>query len=212
LTTSTTTKTHRALASLKLPKPNPTLITYAQGIVKGMTGNAYFPAPSPALAAVSAAIADLQSAETQALTRAKGAAAARNEKRATLVSLLQQERSYIQGIADGSPENGASIIQSAGLVVKKVPTHTPRVFAAKPGTVSGAVKLVAPAAGPRASYEWEYSTDGGKTWATMPPTIQSKTSITGLTSGSSVQFRYRAVTPKGGAGDWSLPITMPLVK
>jgi hypothetical protein len=211
MTTSTTTKTHRALASLKLPKPNPALITYAQGIVKGMTGNAYFPAPSPTLAALTAAIADLQSAETLALTRAKGAATARNEKRAALVSLLQQERSYVQGIADGSPENGASIIQSAGLAVKKVPTHGPRVFAAKPGTVSGAVKLVAPAAAHRSSYEWEYSTDGGKTWVTMPPTLQAKTSITGLTPGSSVQFRYRAVT-KTGAGDWSQPITMPLVK
>jgi hypothetical protein len=204
LTTTTTTKTHRALASLKLPKPHPALITYAQGIVKGMTGNAYFAAPSPTLAALTAAIADLQTAETLALTRAKGAAAARNEKRATLVSLLQQERSYVQGIADGSPENGASIIQSAGLAVKKVPTHTPRVFAAKPGTVSGAVKLVAPAAAHRSSYEWEYSNDGGKTWATMPPTLQARTSITGLTPGSSVQFRYRAVT-KAGAGDWSQP-------
>jgi hypothetical protein len=158
LTTTNTTKTHRALASLKLPKPNPALITYAQGIVKGMTGNAYFTTPSPALTVLSAAIGDLQTTETLALTRAKGAAAARNEKRATLVSLLQQERSYVQGIADGSPENGASIIQSAGLAVKKVPTHTSRVFAARPGTVSGTVKLVAPAAAHRSSYEWEYST------------------------------------------------------
>ena len=211
MTTSTTTKTHRALASLKLPKPNPALITYAQGIVKGMTGNAYFTAPSPALAALSAAITDLQTAVTLALTRAMGAAAARNEKRATLVSLLQQERSYVQGIADLSPENGGSIIESAGLAVKKVPTHAPRVFAAKPGAVSGAVTLVAPSAGHRSSYEWEYSTDGGKTWVTMPPTIQAKTSITGLTPGSSVQFRYRSVT-KAGAGDWTQPITMPLVK
>lgn len=212
MSTTKTTKTHRPLASLKLPKPNPALITYAQGIVKGMTGNAYFNTPSPPLTALSGAIADLQTAETLALTRAKGTAVARNEKRATLVSLLQQERSYVQGIADLSPENGGSIIQSAGLAVKKVPTHTPRVFAAKPGAVSGAVKLVAPSAGLRSSYEWEYSTDGGTTWLAMPPTIQAKTTLTGLKPGSSVQFRYRAVTPKGGAGDWSQPITMPLVK
>jgi hypothetical protein len=212
LTATKTTKIRRAIAALSLPKPNPALITYAQGIVKGMTGNAYFATPSPTLAVLTAAIADLQTTETLALTRAKGAAVLRNEKRATLVSLLQQERSYVQGIADLNPENGGSIIQSAGLAVKKVPVHPPRVFAAKAGAVSGSVTLVVPSAGTRSSYEWESSTDGAKAWVAMPPTIQAKTSITGLTPGSSVQFRYRAVTPKGGAGDWSLPITMPLVK
>jgi hypothetical protein len=77
--------------------------------------------------------------------------------------------------------------------------------------VSGEVKLVAPSAGHRASYEWEYSIDGGATWLTMPPSLQAKTSLVGLKPGSSVQFRYRAVL-KVGASDWSLPITLPMVK
>jgi hypothetical protein len=87
----------------------------------------------------------------------------------------------------------------------------PRVFAARPGTLSGQVKLVAPSAGRRSSYEWESSTDGGKTWEANSPTIQAKTIVTGLAVGSSVQFRYRTVT-KTGAGDWSLPITISQVQ
>ena len=115
----------RAIASLRLPTKVPALITYAQGIVKGMTGNGSFPTPSPTLAAVSAAINDLQTAETAALARTKGAVATRNEKRVALVALLEQLRSYIQSTADATIKNGASIIQSAGITVRKTPVRAP---------------------------------------------------------------------------------------
>jgi hypothetical protein len=176
-----------------------------------MTGNPSFPAPTPTLATVAAAIGDLQTAETAALARTKGAANARNDKRAVLIGLLQLLKAYVQSIADGTPENGSTIIASAGIAVKKAPARAPRVFAAKEGAVSGTAKLVAPSAGIRSSYEWEYSIDGGKTWVAMPPTIQAKTSVVGLAAGTTVQFRYRAVTPKTGASDWS-PAFSLLVK
>jgi hypothetical protein len=207
---STKKTTHRSLASLKLPRPVPLLITYAQGIVTGMTGNPAFASPSPPLSAVSSAIADLATAETAALKRAKGAAAIRDEKRTELVSLLEQTRAYVQRVADQSPENGTSIIESAGLAVRKVPTRAAPSFHVKQGAVSGTVKVVAPSAGARSSYEWEYSTDGGKTWIALLPTIQAKTTVTGLTPGSTPQFRYRAVM-KTGVGDWSEATTL-LVK
>jgi hypothetical protein len=66
---------------------------------------------------------------------------------------------------------------------------------------------VARSAADRASYEWEYSSDGGKTWSPAPPSLQAKTTVTGLAAGTSVQFRYRAVT-KAGADDWSNPVTL----
>jgi hypothetical protein len=202
---STTTKTiHRSFASLKLPNKVPALITYAQGIVKAMTGNTAFPTPTPTLAAVTEAINELQTAETAALARTKGAVAVRNEKRAALVTLLQQLRGYIQTTADGNPENSASVIQSAGVALKKTPVRAKRVFAAKFGPVSGSVHLVTDAAARRASYEWQYSVDGGKTWVSAPTTLQTKTTISGLTPGATVVFRYRAVT-KTGEGDWSQP-------
>ena len=49
------------------------------------------------------------------------------------------------------------------------------------------------------------SADGGKTWINAPATIQSKTTISSLPSGSTVMVRYLAVTAKGGQGDWSQP-------
>ena len=83
----------------------------------------------------------------------------------------------------------------------------PRVFAAKAGALSGTANLVAASAGRRASYEWEYSTDGGKTWVFAPPTLQAKTTVSGLTPGATVQFRYRPVT-KTGEADWSAPVPL----
>jgi hypothetical protein len=62
-----------------------------------------------------------------------------------------------------------------------------------------------------ASYAWEYSLDGGKTWVAAPITTQGRTTIAGLPSGTTVQFRYLAVTPKGGQGNWSQPLSL-LVK
>jgi hypothetical protein len=64
--------------------------------------------------------------------------------------------------------------------VKKTAVHSPRVFGAKPGTITGTAKLVTATAGHRASYEWEYSPDGGKTWVTAPATLQAKTTVPGL--------------------------------
>ena len=50
---TTTTKTiGRPMAALNLPKKVPALLTYAQGIAKGLTGNASLPAPTPTLAAI----------------------------------------------------------------------------------------------------------------------------------------------------------------
>jgi hypothetical protein len=205
-----TNQVSRSLVSLKLPKSVGQLIPYATGIVTGMTNNPAFPNPVVPLVTVTGAITALHSAETAALTRVKGAAATRNEKRAALVSLLEQLRAYVQAQADASPENGASIIESAGMAVRKVATHAARTFTAKAGAVSGTVTLYAKSVGERAAYLWEYSTDGGKTWIATPVTLQAKTTISGLTPGATAQFRYQPVS-KTGEGDWS-QIVLLLVK
>ena len=91
MVTTTTKSIHRSTVTLLLPKSVPALILYARGIVKRMTANPSFPNPTPTLAVVTAAIDALQIAEAAALSRIKGAAIARNEKRAALVALRDQE-------------------------------------------------------------------------------------------------------------------------
>jgi hypothetical protein len=202
--------TPRAIASLKMPLPVSALLTYALGIVKGMSGNPAFPNPTPPLAEVTSAINALSAAETTALARTKGAVLTRNAERATLVTLLHTLKAYVQTTADASPDNGAAIITSAGMAVRKTAVRPPRSFQATVGAVSGSAKVVVPAAAHRACYDREYSTDGGKTWVPGPTTLTAKATITGLPAGTTVQFRYRAVT-KLGEGDWSQPVSL-LVK
>ena len=110
-------------------------------------------------------------------------------------TLLEVLKAYVQSVADATPENAISIIESSGLALRKTTT------------LSGSVKLTAPLAGRRAAYRWQYSTDGGKTWVDASETLQAKTTVTGLPVGTTVQFRYRSVI-KGGASDWSAPLSM----
>lgn len=202
----TNTVAHRSIAVLKLPRPVAVLVSVAKAVVVAMTGNAAFPNPQPTLAAIQTAIADLEAAEAAAQARTKGAVATRNQKRKALVTLLEQLRGYVQTVADADAERAPALIQSAAMNVRKVTARAPRVFAVKQGSVSGALVLVTASAGHRASYEWEYSADAGKTWQAMPPTLQAKTSVTGLSAGTTYSFRYRSVT-KAGASDWSAPVS-----
>jgi hypothetical protein len=105
-------------------------------------------------------------------------------------------------VADANSDSAETVIKSAGVGVRAPVLRQKQVFSVKEGPVSGSVKLTAVRAGTRASYEWQNSLDGGKTWLTMPSTLQAKTSAQGLTVGSSVLFRSRAVT-KVGEGDWT---------
>jgi hypothetical protein len=206
--TNKTTTTSRSIAVLKLPTKVLALINLAQAIAKALTNNPHFPDPTPTLAAIVAAIAALVTSQNACLTRVKGAVVQRNAAKKALVQLLELLRANIQSTADADPDNALAIIESAGIGVRKTAVRAPRVFAATQGAVSGSAKLVAPSAGPRSSYEWEVSTDGGKTWVTAPPSVQAKTTLQGLASGTTVQFRYRAVTPKAGAGNWSAPASL----
>ena len=200
----------KSYVALKLPSVVAALVVYVQGVLAAMTSNPHFPTPTPALTAVAAALAALQQAEVAAQARTKGAVLVRNDRKGTLVTLLQQLRAYVQAIADADAENGAAIIGSSGFPLRKMPVHKPRILAVKPGTMSGSVEVIAPPVARRASYEWQYSLDGGKTWVEASPSLQAKQTITGLPVGSSVQLRYRGVL-KTGPLDWSQPIAL-LVK
>jgi hypothetical protein len=204
----TVNKTPRTFVALGIPQSVPPLLAAGRHVVGEMSNNPLFPSPQPTLATVSKALDDLEAAQSVAMTRAHGATAARDEKRAVVVTQLGQLKAYVQTVIDAHPpEQGASIAASAGMAVRKARTRKQRVFAAKPGAVSGAVDLVAPQAARRASYEWEYSVDGGKTWLMAPPSLKARTTVFGLQPGASVTFRWRAVL-KTGAGDWSDTVTI----
>jgi hypothetical protein len=87
------------------------------------------------------------------------------------------------------------------MAVKKLTARNKVNLAVTPGLVPGTAHLVAKSAGHRSAYEWQYSLDP-KTWTAIPVTLQAKTDVGGLTSGTTYAFRVRPVL-KAGEATWS---------
>jgi hypothetical protein len=167
-----------------------------------MSGNSTFPTPNPPLATFQADIAALVTAETAALSRAKGAADDRDAKLAVVRDDLESLKTYVQNIVDASnPANGEGIIGSASMDIRKVTLHDKAALAVKQGSVSGTVTLSAKAAAKKAAYNWQYSLDQ-KTWTSLPQTLVAKTGLSGLTAATVYYFRNQTQTPKGGESNW----------
>jgi hypothetical protein len=186
----------RTTAVLKLPTRKSSIGSFATSIINAMTGNASFPNPTPPLATVAADLAAYEAAEAQVVTRVKGAAVTRNAKLAALRTDLEHLMGSVQQVADATPANAQSIIEGAGFSIRKSASLTKGPLKAEPTGVPGSAKLVAKAVSHRASYEWQYSTDQ-KTWTNAPASLQAKTVINGLPSGTTVYFRMRSVTKDG---------------
>jgi hypothetical protein len=193
---------HRFVVVLLLPTSVPALIKLAQAILAGLTNNAFFPTPNPPLSTLATLIAKVDAAETAVKTRAVGTVEARDLAKENLVQALHDVRAYVQSIANASPEQADAMIASAALRSKKIPAHLKADLAVTAGDVSGTAKIAAKAVAVRAAYEWQWSADGGKTWTSLPPTLQARTTVVGLPVGATCSFRFRALT-RTGEGDWS---------
>jgi len=195
----------RFTVALNLPEDqSPLYIVRARNFVERMTGNPWFPEPVPSLAEVQVAINELFEAQVAAVTRAMGTAATRNAKRLVLHGLLQRLAVYVQEIANANPEQAVAIIESAGMDVKNSRGPAPRTFHLEPTGRQGEARVVVPKAGDNASYEYQYSLDGGVTWLPFPQLTTNYTTapLGGLKPGSMVHVRYR-FTLKGVTSDWS---------
>jgi hypothetical protein len=201
---------HRTIAVCNLPTHVPDQIKYGEGVQAGLTNNPHFPPPQPVITNYGTALTNYSAAETAAQTRAKGTIAARNAAKVVFIGALHSVRALVQQAADANPDQAEAIITSTTLAVKKTAIRQKQTFVVTYGAVSGSVHVVAKAVARRASYEWQYSLDSGKTWVDAPNTLQAKTTILGLPVATTVEFRYRATT-KVGMGDWSLPTSL-LVK
>ena len=162
---------------------------------------ALFPAPDPELSILANSSAALSTAETQAGTGLVGAVQARNLAVAALVSLLKQERSYVQSRVDSNTSQAALLAEKAGMSLRKKSTYQKPPLSAKQGPASGLVLLVCLAAKGKAFYEWEMSLDQ-KTWAGLSITFVANTSVSGLTPGLTYFFRVRPRI-KGPEQEWS---------
>lgn len=210
------TQTHRIRVALKAARTNvPALLALAKTIYNAMLAAAnLFTQPNPALTVLAQQIQDLEVAHQATLTRAKGTVAVRNAKRDVLITSLESERMYVQSLCDANPEQAETYITAAGMAAAKTPQHNKPVLAATQGTVPGSAKLVANATElvgrgvrKRATFNWQMSTDGGKTWTSLPSTPLASTNVENLTPLTTYSFRVSATVSKT-QGEWSQAVTL----
>ncbi|HXN30789.1 MAG TPA: fibronectin type III domain-containing protein, partial [Polyangiaceae bacterium] len=197
----------RILAAVYPPENTAALVILAMAIVDKMDGNPYFPNPTPTFAKVTAAIDALRQAEAVSQSRMRGTVEVRNGARRELSSLLTRLKAYVQGVADDDPDSAVTIIESAGMSVQPKGPKAKPLLAARNGSVHGTVLLAVKAAAKLATYVWQMSEDGDRTWVDLPQTLQAKTKVSNLVPGRTYWFRYRALT-RGGTSDASDPVSI----
>src|ERR1700722_14515468 len=159
-----TNATPRPLVASKFPIPVTALSTYTHALIAALTASALIHNPTPSIVTLTDLLTKLDTAQTATKTRTKGTVAVRDAAEAALRVALHATRANVQVLADANPEQADALVKSLGMTLRKPNARTKAPFAAKPGAVSGAVTLTCKAAAGRASYDWEWSGDGGHTW------------------------------------------------
>jgi hypothetical protein len=191
----------------------PEKISKAEQLVTSLTGNVSFPTPSPALANITSAVNDLQTAAAAVQTTrqsAKEKTSDQNEKEDTLDQLLRQLSAYVESVA-GDDE---TLILSAGLDKRAVRALTsespaqPQALTPTAGDHDGEIDLSwLPVPGAK-SYVIERSGDPvtPTTWTHSAVVTKSNYTATGLNSGARYWFRVASINNNGQSG-WSDPAT-----
>lgn len=196
----------RAIAVVKKPRRIGARLAQARAVVLALRDNPDLPALPVPLAAFDASIQQAFEAHALTLTRTKGTREDREAKLAVVSNALRRIQGAVQHAADDAGEEGAAVIERAGLQVKRRGTRSKANLTARRGPVSGEARLVAKSAGDRVSYEWQRSFDG-VTWSGVPSTRKANTVVRGLTPGVWVYFRHRVVT-KDGVSDWGQAVSL----
>ena len=204
----------RLRAIMGLKRANyPDLLARAKAIHNGIAGHpAIFQSPNPPLVTLQTQIAALEQAQQDTATRAKGTVATRDLRGDELLSTLDLTCAYVQGLVDQSPEQGAAIIERAGMLIGDLPRHAKPELKASQATPGAPVELVAnvrrltAGVAGKVLFRWQSSGNGGATWNELDATPHGRTEVSGLTPLSTWSFRACVVGGKGAA-DWSQAVT-----
>jgi hypothetical protein len=195
----------RLKLALNLPRRKADVGTRARFIASRLDGNAYFPALPVPIATLVGHIDDLEAAEAAVRSGAHGTGTARDAKLKIVVGDLEQEKAYVETVANARSEDARAVAASSGFAIKESRGPRKWAFGAEQGDLSGEVKLRAPRTNRAAAYAWQQSTDGTH-WIDLLDTNDASTTVSGLSPGTLYFFRYRALV-RNVASDWSDPIT-----
>lgn len=190
------------LAKLSVPEK----IDFTRLVVSSMTDNKYFGDPIPGIEIVIGHADALQLAYKNAKeTPSKENTATMHTKAFELDIQLGALGNYVQRIANENPDEGDTIIYSAGMDIRRSGGRPEVNFTVKNTPYAGVVELLTRAEG-RASYIWQYSLDQEE-WTTGNVTLQATTTIKDLKPGKRYYFRVAPVL-KENQGPWQGPINI----
>jgi len=195
---------HLKLA-LNLPERTLDVVAFARFIASRLDGNPYFPALPVPVATLLGHVDDLEAAELVVRRGKDGTAPARDAKILVVAGDLQQEKTYVETVANQHGADALAVAASSGFDTKD--TRGPRkwAFDVEQGERSGEAKLYAPRVDRGAIYKWQRSINGTE-WIDLPDTNVASTVVTGLSAGTLYFFRYRTLA-RNVLSDWSDPIT-----
>jgi hypothetical protein len=179
------------------------LLTAASRILTAMTGNPAYAAPSPTLAALTAArdalLAVVNNADDSSLARAT-----RRQLRPPLALLLRQLAQYVQPISQGDPV----VLMSSGFPLQRTPQPAgvlpaPANLRLSRGKLTGQLRARCNVVARAASYQWRIASAQAPTaWLPADPSSSAHATLSGLTAGTSYVVQVRAIGSQG-PGDWS---------
>lgn len=175
------------------------------------TGGYYSP-PFGALAALDTAISDLVLRIADVEARVYGSEAAKMVAKRDVMRLLKKALNYVNNIAFDNQVVAGEVITGAKCLVNKPRLGGKADLKAVNGPGYGVVRLFAKALKLngkflKATYEWQFSIDAGRTWENIPFTNKARTTVQGMLRGIETSFRKRDYSEKTGLSDWSDPIT-----
>ena len=189
----------------------PDKVQFVRQVVTQMTGNANFPTPSPALAALTTKANNFETAfntQQSAQQAAKTATTNLGTADAAADAALNSLANYVEETAAGD----AAKIESAGLNLRapKTPTTslaTPQNLGLTVGDNDGELDAAWDPTAKAKNYEVQVSDDPptSSSWRAGDIASASKVTLKNLTSGSKVWVRVRALGPKGLKSPWSDP-------
>lgn len=168
----------------------------AQSIVTSLTGNTYFPAPSPTLTSVQTAIDAYAQALANAINGTKEQTILKNQTRDELEAVLARLATYV----DETANDNVAIMTSSGFDLSKERTtygilEQPLNIRLNPGIMSGCLEVTFSKVSGAKSYLVLHTEMPVTTDSVWIPTAATKTKVllSGLTSGKQYAVKIAAV-------------------
>jgi hypothetical protein len=194
--------------SFLITDSDPQLIVDVGGVLTGLTGNASYPFPSPALAAVTAALNAFTTAVNDALGGGVALTSAKKDRRADLVALMRELASYVQVTCKGD----LTVLLTSGFPIQKPVRNpignlpAPADLAVTLGSHTGELDASASPVFGAAVYNWRISTAAAPAVVVQSAqTTAASNTFTGLTPGVVYNAEVNAVGA-AGPSDWSAPV------